>query len=115
LKSLLFTSENGELRFLIEEQRPIIILKNIETINKEAIEWCFAHGLIMYHEKSFEELPRVVSAPISLFPSPFPRRWYNWAVNIQPLFNILVDKISQDETFLISSLGRYFSSLILNI
>jgi glutathione synthase len=40
------------------------------------------------------------SAPVTLFPSPFPRVCFEQAVSIQKAYNHLYAKISQDEAFL---------------
>jgi glutathione synthase len=42
----------------------------------------------------------VSHAPMSLFPSPFPKSCYDEAVRLQPLFNALVHKISKDAVYL---------------
>jgi hypothetical protein len=98
-------SEGEILHSSNEETNTLLTAKNFKTLKQEASEWCFAHGLILYENESTHGLlKKTVPAPISLFPSPFPRKWYQWANDIQPLFNILIDRISQHETFLTESL-----------
>ena len=44
----------------------------------------------------------IIHAPFTLKPSPFPLRCYEEAVEIQSSINLLVDRLSQDEEFLLS-------------
>jgi glutathione synthase len=43
-------------------------------------------------------------APLSLVPSSFPRASFDFIKSIQPIFNILVDKVSRDKDFIMSTL-----------
>lgn len=48
-------------------------------------------------------------APISLLPNAFPRTEFTTAIAIMPLYNILVDRISRNATFLQQTLGGVVS------
>ncbi len=52
----------------------------------------------------------LVHAPFSLLPSPFPRQAFSQAIELAPLFNLLVDRVSQDAEFLQQTLARYLMS-----
>lgn len=46
-------------------------------------------------------------APITLFPTPVPTALFHQALAVQTHFNRLVDRVSQDPTFLEETLARY--------
>ena len=108
IRSLCYTKDYGKVTTTSKE-RPSksIIYPSLEELRQQAVQWCFTHGLTILDRVSVESvLPRVIPAPISSIPSPFPRKWYEWAKEVQPLLNLLVDRISRHETFLIEALSR---------
>lgn len=80
------------------------------TINEEKLEeyalyakdWCLINGLIFIHDEPenliYHEL--VKPYPITLLPTKFPRKEFNFAVEIQSYFNELIHKIANDHEFL---------------
>lgn len=46
-------------------------------------------------------------APISLFPSPFPRSCYEKAMNVQTTYNELMHAVAHDKQFLYDCLQQY--------
>src|SRR5690606_24838457 len=50
-------------------------------------------------EYTFEETG-VINAPVSIFPTPFPKKAFQDALQVQPLFNQLVQDIADDDAFL---------------
>jgi hypothetical protein len=48
----------------------------------------------------------LVHAPLTLLPSPFPRQAFSQAIELAPLFNRLIDRVSQDADFLQQALAR---------
>ncbi|KAJ3276092.1 hypothetical protein HDV01_006262 [Terramyces sp. JEL0728] len=64
-----------------------------QELLKLAIDWATANGLIV--RSAGTEM--AVHAPFALFPSPFPKQGYELAHKIQPLFNILVDRVAKDK------------------
>ena len=63
----------------------------ILSLQTHAIDWAYANGLVV---KSSDG--RTVHAPFALFPSPFPRKLYIQAQQIQPIINHLMHALSQD-------------------
>ena len=69
-------------------------------------DWSIAHGLTVRPSLSLvkaEADPQNVlatTAPVTLFPSPFPRVCFEQAKSIQSAYNQLYASISQDELFL---------------
>lgn len=93
---------------LTEEQ--LIILKDA------ALDFALSHGLVVRPPSTplSKDDPHhatlstgVINAPVSLFPTPFPKRAFHDAVQIQPLFNQLVHDISEDDAFLKEIMERY--------
>lgn len=62
------------------------------------LQWSLANGLVIYPPdfKSYQP----VSAPVTLFPTPFPRVAFKDADDVQLLFNELYAKVSSDLEFL---------------
>lgn len=79
-----------------------------ETDHLAAIvkDWSIAHGLTVRPPLAIvgEEVDPhhilATTAPVTLFPSPFPRVCFDQAQSIQEAFNKLYASISQDEEFL---------------
>ncbi|KAB8302215.1 hypothetical protein EYC80_005660 [Monilinia laxa] len=69
-------------------------------------DWSIAHGLAVRPPPTFistEADPHGVlatTAPVTLFPSPFPRICFDQAKAVQKAYNILYASIAQDEAFL---------------
>lgn len=81
-----------------------------EQIVSEAVAWASLHGILM-GDKSIENSGKVpgtglIHAPISLLPSPFPGEHFKQALELAPLFNELIDRVSMDDEFLQEALSR---------
>jgi glutathione synthase len=76
--------------------------EKLSALQAEALEWAFSHGLVMYSKNTNQ----LTHAPFTLVPSPFPRQSFEFAWNLGPDFNYLVDQISRDTDFLFKSLER---------
>jgi glutathione synthase len=67
-------------------------------------DWTIAHGLAVRPPPDLagndSEGVLAMSAPVTIFPSPFPKSCFDEAVAIQPKYNELYARISQDEKFL---------------
>lgn len=80
----------------------------------EAIkDWSIANGLAVRPPPSIvtaEADPHgilAINAPVTLFPSPFPRVCFEQAQSVQKAYNQLYSKISQDEAFLSHVVEEY--------
>jgi len=91
----------------------------LDEVVEETLAWSLAHGLLMGGADGGKTalllLPsswltegetEVIHAPTSLFPSPLPRSAYDQVVLLARDFNVLVHKVSNDHSFLCSSLER---------
>jgi hypothetical protein len=56
-----------------------------------------------------------IHAPISLFPSPFPRRLFELAKRLQRIYNVLYARVTLDEEFLDSVVGATADDFILRL
>jgi hypothetical protein len=88
----------------------------VSVLVPEALSWSSLHGLVVgdnSHERS-GTIPGVglVHAPLTLLPSPFPRQAFSQAIELAPLFNRLIDRVSQDADFLQQALARYHLHLM---
>ena len=71
----------------------------LSTLTSELPPYCAAHSLMMRPSPdSFAHIP------CTLLPSPFPRATYHLLHQMAPLFNLLYHRVSEDSTFLTSSL-----------
>lgn len=76
-------------------------------------DWSIAHGLAVRPPPSF--VPQsldpnsslAVTAPVTLFPSPFPSNCFKDALNIQQSYNELYARIASDEAWLGAIVEEY--------
>ncbi|RHZ79839.1 hypothetical protein Glove_140g141 [Diversispora epigaea] len=79
---------------------------NLQILLELAIDWSLAHGLVFRPPSTTSNNNidnnnnSVIHAPISLFPSPFPRREFELALELQPIFNRLFFELSQNHDFI---------------
>ncbi|CAH9073964.1 unnamed protein product [Cuscuta epithymum] len=109
--------------------KPIIDLHNLEpkllqNLAYDALVWSSLNGLLVGDRNSQRSgtIPGVglVQAPFSLLPTSFPESHWKQACEVAPIFNELVDRVSQDGEFLQESLSRTkkvddFTSRLLDI
>lgn len=77
---------------------------NHESLVKDAIIYATQHGLVYGLGPPHPEVG-VVHAPLSVLPVIFPRGRFVQAKKVMPLFNELIDRVSQDEPFLEETLA----------
>ena len=87
-------SHPGHLRSLSMKTDDVSKPETQRLIN-QASAWCALNGLLY----SAGEM-KFTMAPVSLIPNSFPKSSFEYAQNVQPILNELVDKISRDRTFL---------------
>lgn len=89
-----------------ESYPPTLTTAESDKILSTIKDWSIAHGLAVRPPVGFvspEADPHKVlatTAPVTLFPSPFPRVCFDQARAIQKSYNHLYASISQDESFL---------------
>ncbi|TPX72981.1 glutathione synthase [Spizellomyces sp. 'palustris'] len=82
---------------------PPLAQDQLDELRDHAVDWALAHGFVVRPAPSSvgnQTIPVVTHAPFALFPSPFPRRCYEQALKLQPLFNALVESVAKDDLFL---------------
>ncbi|KAJ2995175.1 hypothetical protein HDV02_001001 [Globomyces sp. JEL0801] len=77
---------------------PQLPAEKLDELRVLSVDWATSNGLII--RSQIENVPYALHAPFALFPSPFPRSGYELAIQIQPLFNNLVDRVARDHQFL---------------
>lgn len=87
-------SHPGQLRSMSMKTDDVSKPETQRLIN-QASAWCALNGLLY----SAGEM-KFTMAPVSLIPNSFPKSSFEYAQNVQPILNELVDKISRDRTFL---------------
>lgn len=76
-----------------------------DWLSENAIGWAAARGLqIGAASKDGSSVSRFVHLPISLLPLPFPRAAFEEAVEVAPVFNLLVDRVSRDDEWIKATL-----------
>jgi len=75
----------------------------VAFLAEEGKDYCVTHGIVMGAKDCCK---RVEHAPFTLHPSPFPKRLFTQAKEVQKDFNLLVHKVSQDHEFLKKALQR---------
>jgi glutathione synthase len=83
---------------------PNLSQQDLHILRDTAIDYALANGLIVRptidKQVHFANNAAVTHAPFSLFPTPFPRREFEKAQKLQPIWNHLIHKLSQDDAFL---------------
>ncbi|RUS19111.1 eukaryotic glutathione synthase [Endogone sp. FLAS-F59071] len=80
---------------------PALSPSQLTSLLDLAIDWSLAHGLVVRPKQAhLANNAAVTHAPYSLFPSRYPRSAFDQAVRLQPIWNELIHKISEDEAFL---------------
>ncbi|KAF3628444.1 Glutathione synthetase, chloroplastic [Capsicum annuum] len=84
--------------------------KLVQNLAYDALVWCSLRGLLVGDRNSEKSgtVPGVgmVHAPVALLPMSFPESHWKQACEVAPIFNELVDRVSQDGEFLQESLSR---------
>lgn len=69
----------------------------VSYLAEEGKDYCVTHGIVMGAKDSYHA---VHHAPFTLLPTPFPKRLFAQAKEVQKDFNLLVHRVSQDHEFL---------------
>ncbi|KAJ3318674.1 Glutathione synthetase [Blyttiomyces sp. JEL0837] len=77
----------------------------MDEIKNAAIDWCLINGLVVRAAPPTSQttpptFQGVTHAPFALYPSLIPKHCYQQALKLQPLFNSLVETLSQDHAFI---------------
>lgn len=89
------------------EWPPAISDRQREELTLLATTYALSHGLI-YLPPADVQPPAPTSAihaPLALFPSPFPRKQFELAKNLQHQYNVLYARVALDEAFLDRVMG----------
>jgi glutathione synthase len=70
-----------------------------------SISYALSHGLTLLPPSTTSPPSFAIAAPLSLFPTPFPRGLYHLAREIQPLYNALYARVALDWAFLDRVMG----------
>jgi hypothetical protein len=79
----------------------------LEALTLYATTYAISHGLLYLPPAEHQPIipSAAIHAPISLFPSPFPRKLFELGLRLQKTFNILYSRIAMDEEFLDQIMG----------
>lgn len=93
------------MTFKFSEWPPALTDSQLEALHLQASTYALAHGLL-YLPVQPPLLPTsAIHAPLSLLPSPFPRRLFDFSQRIQSIYNVLYSRIAMDEDFLDQIMG----------
>lgn len=79
---------------------PALTSEQTEYLLSTIRDWAIANGLAVRPPSSDAAAPLAVTAPVTLFPSPFPRECFEEVRSIQTLYNELYALIARDEDWL---------------
>lgn len=91
---------------------PQLTLEQREYLVAHLKDWSITHGLTMRPSPALvDDVMGTLAtvAPVTLFPSPFPRHCFEEAISIQPAYNELYSAISRDEEWLGGIVEEYGS------
>ncbi|ESK94841.1 glutathione synthetase [Moniliophthora roreri MCA 2997] len=84
---------------------PSLTLEQLNHLHKLATTYALSHGLCYLPPSPTSPPTSSIHAPLSLFPSPFPRKLFEKVRRVQATYNVLYSKIAMDEEFLDDVLG----------
>lgn len=79
--------------------------KEESFINDTIIDWSLGNGLAMLTPEG--KGVTAVHAPVTVYPSPFPRSGFESALNVQTTFNELYANVSDNTEWLTEALKEY--------
>lgn len=79
----------------------------LEVLILYATTYAISHGLLYLPPAESQPIipSSAIHAPVSLFPSPFPRKLFELALKLQKTFNILYARVAMDDEFLDQIMG----------
>ena len=79
----------------------------LEALTLYATTYAISHGLLYLPPAQRQPITpsAAIHAPVSLFPSPFPRKLFELALRLQKIFNVLYARIAMDDDFLDQIMG----------
>lgn len=93
--------------FVFSEWPPALSEDQVDALTLYATTYALSHGLL--YLPPIQPQPPIptsaIHAPLSLFPSPFPRRLFELAQRLQNTYNVLYARIAMDEEFLDRVMG----------
>lgn len=78
---------------------PNVTDDQLRKLHEKAVAWSMSNGFVIVPAESYKRA-FVSHAPLSLFPTPFPRQLFRLANTLQPILNSLYMRIAIDEEFL---------------
>lgn len=95
---------------------PDLTEKRYQNLLRETKDWSIAHGLAVRPPPSFVSTKQdpsgvlATTAPVTLFPSLFPRACFERATAVQQAYNELYSAIARDEEWLEGTVQEYDAS-----
>lgn len=83
---------------------PKVSEEEADFINNTIVDWSLSHGLAMLTPEG--EGVTAVHAPVTVYPSPFPKSGMVNALTVQKAFNELYARVANDEEWLRESLAE---------
>jgi glutathione synthase len=87
---------------------PELSEQQLESLTLLATTYALSHGLL-YLPVAASPPPAPTSAihaPVTLFPTPFPRHLFSLAQRLQPMYNVLYSRVAMDQEFLDKVMGE---------
>lgn len=83
----------------LPEWPPKVTDEQLRKLHEKAVAWSMSNGFVIVPAESYKRA-FVSHAPLSLFPTPFPRQLYRLANTLQPILNSLYMRIAMDDEFM---------------
>jgi glutathione synthase len=64
------------------------------------LDYCYSHGMLIRKSHPYKPGPVAVHAPVTVFPSFFPRDAWQEALTIQTTYNLLYYRIANDHEWM---------------
>jgi len=88
------------------DEVPTIWQQQLANVVFNIKDWQITHGMLLKYGPDVEHV-NTVPVGVSLLPSSFPKRFFEEAQQLQPIYNRLYAAISEDEEWLYDVLEGY--------
>lgn len=92
-----------QVRYMESDLPRIIPKDELRELTEKVKDWALMHGAGMRSKTNFSR-DSLNFAPFVLLPSPFPRKEFKKAVDLQPVLNELMHRVAHNRRFLTDSL-----------
>lgn len=97
---------------ILRSYPPELSPNSLSFLLTSLIDYSLSHGIIVRPREPSENNYLASHAPVTLFPSLFPRNAWEQALKVQTIYNVLYARIANDVEWLAEIMAQYFAGNI---